>query len=286
MFGISWGGFNSLQIAALAPEPLKAIVTVCSTDDRYDNDVHYMGGSVLAVDMHAWAATMLAFASRPPDPPYVGRGLARPVGETPRRPSNRSSTPGWHTRRATTTGGTAASARTTARSARPCSRSAAGTTRTGTPCCAWSSTCPADRVRGIDRALVAPVPGPRPAAGPRDRLPPGDPALVGPLAQGHRHRRHAGAAAPLLDQRLPPARHGVPDAAGPLGRRPGLALPVRGPGRRTPSRARPCSCGRPQHTGLDAGRFFPFGNDADLPPDQREEDAKSACFDFGCPEEI
>lgn len=63
MFGISWGGFNSLQIAALAPEPLKAIVTVCSTDDRYDNDVHYMGGSVLAVDMHAWAATMLAFVA-------------------------------------------------------------------------------------------------------------------------------------------------------------------------------------------------------------------------------
>lgn len=27
MFGISWGGFNSLQIAALAPEPLKAVVT-------------------------------------------------------------------------------------------------------------------------------------------------------------------------------------------------------------------------------------------------------------------
>ncbi|MBT2888716.1 CocE/NonD family hydrolase, partial [Streptomyces sp. McG5] len=72
MFGISWGGFNSLQIAALAPEPLKAIVTVCSADDRYDNDVHYMGGSVLAVDMHAWASTMLAFVSRPPDPEFVG----------------------------------------------------------------------------------------------------------------------------------------------------------------------------------------------------------------------
>lgn len=26
----------------------------------------------LAVDMHAWAATMLAFVSRPPDPRYVG----------------------------------------------------------------------------------------------------------------------------------------------------------------------------------------------------------------------
>lgn len=72
MFGISWGGSNSLQIAALAPEPLKAIVTVCSADDRYDNDVHYMGGSVLAVDMHARAATMLALVCRPPDPAQVG----------------------------------------------------------------------------------------------------------------------------------------------------------------------------------------------------------------------
>ncbi|WP_272947844.1 CocE/NonD family hydrolase [Rothia halotolerans] len=67
MFGISWGGFNSLQLAHLRPEALKAIVTVCSTDDRYDNDVHYMGGSMLGVDMHAWAATMLTFESRPPD---------------------------------------------------------------------------------------------------------------------------------------------------------------------------------------------------------------------------
>jgi hypothetical protein len=42
----------------------------------------------------------------------------------------------------------------------------------------------------------------------------------------------------------------------------------------------------PQHTGLDAGRYVPFGHDADLPPDQREEDAKSACFDFEVTEEV
>lgn len=72
MFGISWGGFNSLQLASYRPEPLKAIVTVCSADDRYDNDVHYFGGSMLAVDQLAWAATMLAFESRAPDPRAVG----------------------------------------------------------------------------------------------------------------------------------------------------------------------------------------------------------------------
>ncbi|WP_219691902.1 CocE/NonD family hydrolase, partial [Streptomyces anatolicus] len=72
MFGISWGGFDSLRIAALAPEPLKAVVAVCSADDRYDNDGHYMGGSVLAAGMHAWAATTLASVCRPPDPYHVG----------------------------------------------------------------------------------------------------------------------------------------------------------------------------------------------------------------------
>ena len=44
MFGISWGGFNSLQVAARRPPALNAIITACSTDDRYADDVHYMGG--------------------------------------------------------------------------------------------------------------------------------------------------------------------------------------------------------------------------------------------------
>ena len=46
MMGKSWGGFNSLQVAAMAPAALKAIVTVCSTDDRYADDIHYRGGAV------------------------------------------------------------------------------------------------------------------------------------------------------------------------------------------------------------------------------------------------
>ena len=46
MMGISWGGFNGLQIAARRPPALKAIVTICSTDDRYADDAHYMGGTL------------------------------------------------------------------------------------------------------------------------------------------------------------------------------------------------------------------------------------------------
>ncbi len=71
MLGISWGGFNGLQIAALRPPELHAVVTVCSTDDRYADDVHYMGGCMLA-DNVSWAGVMFAHNSCPPDPAMYG----------------------------------------------------------------------------------------------------------------------------------------------------------------------------------------------------------------------
>jgi len=66
MFGISWGGFNSLQIAARHPPELKAILTIASTDDRYADDVHYVGGCVLAHEMLPWASIMLVYNAAPP----------------------------------------------------------------------------------------------------------------------------------------------------------------------------------------------------------------------------
>jgi putative CocE/NonD family hydrolase len=72
MIGISWGGFNSLQVAARRPPALKAIISVASTDDRYADDVHYSGGCVLASDMLPWGSVMLAYNARPPDPRHVG----------------------------------------------------------------------------------------------------------------------------------------------------------------------------------------------------------------------
>ncbi|MGH3115003.1 MAG: CocE/NonD family hydrolase, partial [Gaiellaceae bacterium] len=74
MWGISWGGFNSLQIAARRPPGLGAIVTLCSSDDRYADDVHYRGGCVLALDMLHWASSMLTWNARPPDPRLYGEG--------------------------------------------------------------------------------------------------------------------------------------------------------------------------------------------------------------------
>jgi putative CocE/NonD family hydrolase len=71
MFGISWGGFNALQVAALRPPALKAIVTLCSTDDRYADDVHYMGGAKLNAGF-GWAAFFFSDMTHPPDPALVG----------------------------------------------------------------------------------------------------------------------------------------------------------------------------------------------------------------------
>ncbi|MEM6303338.1 MAG: CocE/NonD family hydrolase [Pseudomonadota bacterium] len=67
MMGISWGGFNSLQVAALAPEALKAVITLCSTVDRFADDIHYKGGCLLNENL-GWGATMWAYSSRAPDP--------------------------------------------------------------------------------------------------------------------------------------------------------------------------------------------------------------------------
>ena len=72
MMGISWGGFNGLQIAARRPPALKAIVTICSTDDRYADDVHYMGGTLLAADGLEWGSFFFGSMCLPPDPLLVG----------------------------------------------------------------------------------------------------------------------------------------------------------------------------------------------------------------------
>ena len=71
MMGNSWGGFNALQVAARRPPALKAIITSCSTDDRYADDIHYMGGCLLNDNMK-WGASMFSHNSRPPDPALVG----------------------------------------------------------------------------------------------------------------------------------------------------------------------------------------------------------------------
>ncbi|KQV21693.1 MULTISPECIES: CocE/NonD family hydrolase [unclassified Kitasatospora] len=287
MFGISWGGFNSLQIAALAPPALQAVVTVCSTDDRYDNDVHYMGGSLLAVDMHAWSATMLAFVGRPPDPKYVGEDWRRiwrsrlEAVDPFIHPwlSHQTRDDYW---------------------------------RHGSVCEDYGAIKAAvlavggwadpyrDTVLRLVEHLDAPVRGiigPWSHQYPDRGLPPGP--AIGFLQETLRWWDHwlkdvdtGVLAEPALrtwmNESVPPAtvyanRPGrwVGDESWPS---PdvreihyGLDDVLRTAG--TSSLDRFVRVRSPQHTGVDAGRFFPFGNASDLPPDQREEDGRSVCFD-------
>lgn len=72
MMGYSWSGFNSLQVAAHRPPALRAIASGYASDDRFADDVHYRGGLVLPMDMLHWSVCMHGWQARPPDPEVVG----------------------------------------------------------------------------------------------------------------------------------------------------------------------------------------------------------------------
>jgi putative CocE/NonD family hydrolase len=287
IFGISWGGFNGLQLAARAPEALKAVVTVCSTDDRYDNDVHYMGGAVLGIDMAAWGATMFAFNSRPPRPEVVGDGWVERWRE--RLEANRPMTPTWlaHQERD-------------------------DYWRHGSVCEDYSSIDAAvlavggwadpyrDAVLRLVENLSSPVKGivgPWSHQYPDRGLTPGpsigflqetlrwwdrwlkgvdtgveaDPALRAFVSDSE----PPATAYPERTGRWVAAESWPPPAS--VAAQPVLPLSAF----HGPAAAGDAVVVRsPQRTGLDAGRFFPFGNATDLPPDQRAEDGLSVCFDL------
>ncbi|MFM9372603.1 CocE/NonD family hydrolase [Streptomyces sp. Da 82-17] len=71
MMGISWGGFNALMVAARKPASLRAVVIASFTDDRYADDMHFMGGCLLS-DNISESGVMFARTSCPPDPALVG----------------------------------------------------------------------------------------------------------------------------------------------------------------------------------------------------------------------
>ncbi|MDX3758765.1 CocE/NonD family hydrolase [Streptomyces sp. AK02-04a] len=369
MFGISRGGFTSLRIAALAPEPLKAIVTVCATDDPYDNDGHRLGGAVLAVETHARAATALADVARPPDPVHVGQVMWRDMWVKRLEKVE----PFIHTWLSHPT--------------RDAYWRHAGVREDGgyggiraavlavggwhDPSCdtvlRLVETLPADRVRGLigpwchqypDRGLP---PGPaigflqetlrwwdhwlRPTA---TSVPAPDPDTIGHPDLGVIKNPDLGVFSPDLGVIKDPGPDATAEPDPGLNDEPGprvnddpdpdvnddpdpgvnddpdpgvndpdvMAQPLlrsyvmaaHPPATTYPSlpghwvgdtawpslsvtpiayalRGAPVLVRSPQHTGVDAGRFRPVGNDADLPPNQREEDARSACFEFEVPGE-
>ncbi len=71
MFGTSWGGTASLQAAVAAPSALWAVIANCATIDRFEDDIHWMGGCLLT-DSLEWGATLPAILAAPPDAATVG----------------------------------------------------------------------------------------------------------------------------------------------------------------------------------------------------------------------
>ena len=74
MFGTSYSGFNSLQMACERPPALGAICAIYATDDRYTDDVHYMGGALRAVDLVDYCHYMTPMNALPPVPALFGAG--------------------------------------------------------------------------------------------------------------------------------------------------------------------------------------------------------------------
>ncbi|MGH2511820.1 MAG: CocE/NonD family hydrolase [Candidatus Limnocylindrales bacterium] len=72
MWGISYGGFTSIQVALLRPPHLRAIVPVYASDDRYTDDIHYIGGCPTASELSQYAVSMVGSNALPARPVYRG----------------------------------------------------------------------------------------------------------------------------------------------------------------------------------------------------------------------
>lgn len=72
MWGISYGGFTAIQVAALRPPHLRAIVPVYATDDRYLSDIHYVGGCATASELTQYAVSQIASNALPGLPARAG----------------------------------------------------------------------------------------------------------------------------------------------------------------------------------------------------------------------
>ena len=74
MWGISYGGFTAIQVAKLRPPHLRAIVPMYATDDRYTDDVHYLGGCVTVSELSQYAVSMVGMNALPARPSFRGEG--------------------------------------------------------------------------------------------------------------------------------------------------------------------------------------------------------------------
>lgn len=282
MMGKSWGGFNCLQTAALRPPALKAVISVCATTDRFADDIHFKGGCLLNENL-GWGAVMLSFSSRPPDPAL--RDDWREVWMQ-RLEAEPFLAPRW-----------------AAHQARD------GYWKHGSVCEDYSAIQAAvlsfggwadnymNTVAHLVENLEAPVKG-----------------IVGPWVHQYPHTAVPGPQIGFLQEAVrwwdrwlkgvqngaeadpayraylihsePPDAcaayrkgHWLAEAEWPSARVTGEVLHLTGAGLEAEPGSLWAEVNTPQHLGLHTGEFFPMGLNAEMPGDQRDDDAISVCFD-------
>src|SRR4051812_39763559 len=93
MTGVSWGGFNAVQVAMRRPPALGAIAPIHWSADRYGCDVHYAGGTFQLAEAVAWPGSMVVENALPPHRALVGaeafeRMWKQRLEQTPQWPLN------------------------------------------------------------------------------------------------------------------------------------------------------------------------------------------------------
>ena len=88
-WGVSYGGFTCIQLAAQRPPALKAIAPVYATDDRFTDDMHFHGGALNASSLPAYPTSMIAMNAT------AAAGPARAGVRPGAGASGSSTTPAW-----------------------------------------------------------------------------------------------------------------------------------------------------------------------------------------------
>jgi len=286
MMGKSWGGFNCLQTAALAPPALKAVVAVCATVDRFNDDIHFKGGCLLGENF-GWGSLMLSYQSRPPDPLLRADWRQAWLARLEAMPHFAARWAGHQTRD--------------------------GFWRHGSVCEDYAAIRAAVMIVGgwADGYMNAPAHLAQNLGGPVA-------AIVGPWVHQYPHTAVPGPRIDFLGEMRRWWDHwlkGVPNGADALPRmrvwmqdscppdpcaadipgrwlagdwpEPGVTTQVLGlgadgmlGGAGAPDRL----LNTPQSQGLATGEFFPMGLSAEMPGDQRADDARAVCFELPCPQ--
>lgn len=283
MMGKSWGGFNCLQAAFHQPPALKAVISVCSTTDRFADDIHFKGGCLLGENF-GWGAVMLSYSSRPADPvlrpDWRADWLARLEAEpwlAPRWAAHQARDAYWKHGSVNE-----------------------DFSRMTIPAMIWGGW--ADNYMNTVDKLMRGMPGPCKG-------------VVGPWVHQYPHTAVPGPQIGFLQMALrwwdrwlkgiengaeadPALRAYIiestpPDACAAMRKGHWVAqdwppaqgaeqeFHLQGAGRLSagPGPAFSAVIATPQHLGLQAGEFFPMGRNAELPGDQARDDALSVCFD-------